>query len=123
MVPEALGRHIGRADLEDQPIYHVLQKQLGVTLSRADFTISCRQADDAIAELLSVKPDTPLLVLRRVTFDDDGAAVESAVHWLLPDMHRLQLSVDSHGLAPLFELRADASSPPTRVPREEGTIK
>lgn len=123
MVPEALGHHIGRADLEDQPIYHVLQKQLGITLSRADFTISCRQADEAIAELLSVKPDTPLLILRRVTFDDHGAAVESATHWLLPDMHRLQLSVGSHGLAPLLKLRTDASPHSTPVPPEKGTIK
>lgn len=123
MVPEVLGRQISRTDLEAQPIYHVLQKQLGITLHHADFTISCRQADETIAELLSVKPDTPLLILRRVTFDDHGAAVESATHWLLPDAHRLQLSVDSHGLAPLLELRADTSSPPTPVPSEEGTIK
>ncbi|CAN5871183.1 GntR family transcriptional regulator [soil metagenome] len=123
MVPEALGRHIGRADLEAQPIYDVLQKQFGVMLSRADFTISCRPAEEAIAKLLHVKPDTPLLILRRVTFDDHGAAVESATHWLLPDMHRLQLSVDSHGLAPLFELQADASPLPTPVHHEEGTIK
>ncbi len=116
MVTEALGRQIRRADLEVQPIYHVLEQQLGVTPSRASFTISCGPADDDVAELLAVEAGSPLLMLRRLTFDEHGTAVESATHWLLPELHRLRLSVDKHGLAPLFELPTDGNNRAKRAP-------
>lgn len=101
VVAEAFGNRINRADLEANAIYHVL-RELGVVLHHADFTFAAESADDLAAESLEVAPGSPLLKLRRVSYDVNGDAVEVTTHRLLPEVHRLRLTVEADSLPTLF---------------------
>jgi GntR family transcriptional regulator len=104
MVPEAIGRRIERAQLESHPIYHVLQNELALKLREARIGVTCEPADADVAAQLQIPVGRPLLVLERTTVDVDGDPVETATHYLLPDVYELQLTVDGGALPPLIRL-------------------
>lgn len=96
-LPEGVGERISRAQIEEHPVYQVLQQDLGLTLSHGDITLSSVGASPDRAEPLGVAPGSPLLALSRVTYDDSGRAVERARYHLLPDLFQLHLTVSAHG--------------------------
>lgn len=110
LVREDLGRRITRSDLEKHPIYHLLQNQLGVALREAQLTVSCQTVgkdgcdNHEVVHLLDITPGSPLLILERVTFDDRGAPVECATHYLRPDVYRLRFMARGDGLPGLMQL-------------------
>jgi GntR family transcriptional regulator len=72
---EAAGRLLLDFDLDAGSVYEQLGSR-GVILAEADQQISAVGASPELAELLDVPRRTPLLQVRRVVFDADGAPVE-----------------------------------------------
>jgi GntR family transcriptional regulator len=88
-----IGRRISHADVEAQPIYGVLETKLGLSLSRADFLVSCRLPSPRLCETLELSQSTFLLVLERITRDIDGRPVEMTTHFLRPDIYQLSVAL------------------------------
>jgi GntR family transcriptional regulator len=74
-----LGAGLSRADVERAPFYDLLPVR-GVSLGHAQQTITAELALPEHARLLDVDAGSPLLLLRRTTFDVDGAAVLYSEH-------------------------------------------
>jgi len=96
-LPNNVGERISRAQIEEHPIYQVLQQDLGLRLSHGDITLASVGARPDQAELLGVNPGSPLLALSRITYDDSQRTVERARYHLLPDLFELHLTVGAHG--------------------------
>jgi GntR family transcriptional regulator len=96
-LPDVVGERISRAQIEEHPIYQVLQQDLGLKLSHGDITLASVGARPDQAELLGVNPGSPLLALSRITYDDSKRPVERARYHLLPDLFELHLTVGAHG--------------------------
>jgi GntR family transcriptional regulator len=96
-LPHNVGERISRAQIEEHPIYQVLQQDLGLKLSHGDITLASVGARTDQAELLGVKTGSPLLALSRITYDDSKRAVERARYHLLPELFELHLTVGAHG--------------------------
>ncbi|WP_255951124.1 GntR family transcriptional regulator [Streptomyces odontomachi] len=97
-VPGAIGQLISRAQIEEHPIYQVLQQQLGLTLSHGEITLTSVAAPADLADPLGISAGEPLLVLSRTTYDKTGRIVEHAVYHLLPDRFELRLTVDADNI-------------------------
>ncbi|MGY4707694.1 GntR family transcriptional regulator [Candidatus Bipolaricaulota sp. J31] len=59
-------------DFTNRSLYKTLQEKYGLRLGRAEQTVEAKVADEFEAELLGVKPGTPMLAMERVTYLDDG---------------------------------------------------
>jgi len=59
-------------DFTDRSLYRTLQEEYGLRLGRAEQTVEAKVADEFEAELLGVKPGTPMLSMERITYLDDG---------------------------------------------------
>lgn len=92
-LPRHLGRRVSRSEVEAMPVYDLLRKKLRVSLSKAEFLVSCRPPTKDLSETLELSPSTSLLVLERITRDDAGNAVEATTHFLRPDVYKLSVEV------------------------------
>ncbi|PRI11959.1 GntR family transcriptional regulator [Leucobacter massiliensis] len=83
--PQPLGERLLTSDLSHGSITHALA-EAGAAPVRARHLIDAIGAHPLEVEQLGVSPGTPLLRVRRVSFDDTGAVVEAADDRYLPDM-------------------------------------
>lgn len=72
-----------------ESLYHLLKEQYGVTIHASDETIEHISAERQVAGFLSVKQGSPLLALRRVSYDVNNVPVEASVDLFRPDRTRL----------------------------------
>lgn len=93
-VPIKFGRRMTREDVDSAPIYDILTK-LNVRLAHAQFLVSCRQPLPEISEALEISQSSYLLVLDRITRDQDGEPVEITTHFLRPDVYQLSVGIDT----------------------------
>ena len=63
-------------DLEARSIYEVMETEYHIQFSRARQSLEPVVATDFEAELLEVQPGAPLMLERRLSFDQDGEPVE-----------------------------------------------
>ncbi|HVZ45961.1 MAG TPA: GntR family transcriptional regulator [Ramlibacter sp.] len=94
IVPRRIGRMFSHADVEKNPIYHMLQKKAKVTPVRAEFLVSCRQPTPQLSEVLEMSRSSLLLVLERISRDAEGHPVEYSTHFLRPDVYQLSVAID-----------------------------
>jgi len=59
-------------DFADRSLYRTLQEEYGLRLGRAEQTVEAAVANTFEAELLGVKPGTPMLSMERITYLDDN---------------------------------------------------
>ena len=78
-LPESLGAHVSRADVERATFYDLLPLH-GVETGRIVQTITATAADRTEARRLGGRSGDPLLACRRVTYDRSGAAVMVSEH-------------------------------------------
>jgi GntR family transcriptional regulator len=100
-LPASVGARISRAQIEEHPIYQVLQQHLGLNLSYGEITLASVGASAQQAEALGVAVGSPLLALSRTTYDKEGMAVEHAVYHLLANLFELRLTVEANGFEDL----------------------
>lgn len=97
-VPGAFGRRISRSEIEEHPIYQVLQQRLGVTPHHAEIVLRSQGASAEQAERLRLAPGAPLLRMQRATYDSKRHVVECARYYLPSESFELRLTV--HGQEP-----------------------
>jgi len=83
---------VEKVDLRGESVYSLLANA-GHEVARARqwMTAEAAHADSALT--LGVPRGFALLALKRVSYDDDGAAVEYAEHKYRPDMYRVELDI------------------------------
>ena len=69
---------------------YALFEQVGIRLARAEQSIEASVATAEQATLLGVREGSPLLVLTRLTWSDDGTAVEFVRSWYRGDKYRYE---------------------------------
>jgi GntR family transcriptional regulator len=65
-----------RYDLVDRSAYEVMETEYGISVTRARQSLEPVIATEYEAELLGVRPGAPLMLERRLSFDQDGQPVE-----------------------------------------------
>lgn len=93
-LPNAIGRRLTMADVEQHPIYDLLTRKLKAEPVRAEFLVSCRQPTPSMSQTLELSQSSLLLVLERISYDRDNAPVEHTTHFLRPDVYQLSVSLD-----------------------------
>jgi GntR family transcriptional regulator len=82
-----------RRELPDELYVHY-QRHHGVTVARADESLSAIAADATAARALDVAPGAPLLRVDRIAFDAGGAAVERRVSLIDTRAHHYSINLD-----------------------------
>ncbi len=80
--------------LDHSPIrslYDLIERHYGTTIASSDETIDCISSERQVSVLLGVKPGTPLLALRRVSYDADDTPIEASVDLFRTDRTRLRV--------------------------------
>ncbi len=77
--PPAIGGQLKRADFDDVVVFRVVQRQLGIQLSRAQITVRAESADDALAKVLQCESGAPVLATEMVFFTVAGDPVELTI--------------------------------------------
>lgn len=75
---DADGTALARAEVFDRPLYQEVEEATGRAYTTATDQITARLPSRDEAELLQIRPDTPVLVLLHVAFDQRGKAIEVA---------------------------------------------
>jgi GntR family transcriptional regulator len=75
---DADGTALARAEVFDRPLYQEVEEATGRTYTSATDQITARLPSRDEAALLQIRPDTPVLVLMHVAFDQRGKAIEVA---------------------------------------------
>jgi GntR family transcriptional regulator len=75
---EAAGTSLERREAYGRPLYQEAEEVLGRRYASATDTISARQPSRDEAEILQIRPDTPVLHLLHVAFDDRRKPIEVA---------------------------------------------
>ncbi|WP_062208403.1 GntR family transcriptional regulator [Demequina oxidasica] len=73
-------------------LYSLLSDEYGISILTTEESIEVTHAPRQVAALLKVKPWSPLLALRRIGRDSDGAPVEVSVDLFRADRTRLSVS-------------------------------
>lgn len=91
-VPEDVGRSYGEADLAERPLLALLERA-GVTVTRADQSITAKLADTAAAPLLEVEVGAALLCVRRCVRDQNDRVVEYIEALYRPDRYEYHMTM------------------------------
>ncbi len=76
LLPARMCPRLRRADVERGSLYQLLEQVYGVRIARADEVLEAACATGREAELLSIKPRAPILVVERTVYADDDAPIE-----------------------------------------------
>jgi GntR family transcriptional regulator len=107
-LPEDVGAHALGADLRDQSLYALLGEH-GIRAVEGVRSAEAAIADETQGDLLRVGVGQPLLVLRSVSFDEEGTPIEAFVAYHRGDRSRFE-----------FQLRASATDVSTAELRHTG---
>jgi GntR family transcriptional regulator len=103
-LPLALRDHarlLTRDQLPPETTYTILEKRAGLELKEARHTIRAARADAKDAECLDLRPGDPILILERLTYGQDGSAVEYTRFHYHPDRYEFSLVLPRHHTQPL----------------------
>lgn len=94
-VPDPFGKQVTRAEIEEHPVYQVLQDKLGLVPHHADITVRSQLSPRSGANELQTDRDQPLLLMQRVTYNGDGRIIEWATYHLPAERFELRLTVQA----------------------------
>jgi GntR family transcriptional regulator len=89
---------LDKQDLEKISLYKILAENYAVKMVRAFEVLEAIGVDDKIAEILLVKPGSPVLVVRRTVFAEDNSAVEFVTSYYRADRYRATFYLTKNGL-------------------------
>ncbi len=75
-IPQASFPHFERHDLANRSLYEVMETEYGVVVSKARQSLEPVIATEYEAKLLGIKPGAPLMLERRLSFDQNNRPVE-----------------------------------------------
>jgi GntR family transcriptional regulator len=93
-LPLGFGEIVTEEGLRTTGLYRLL-RQNGIHLRLASQTIGARSAQRREARLLKVPAGSPLLTMRRISYDDAGQAVEYGSHVYPAERYSFEMSVVS----------------------------
>lgn len=87
-LPVALCPNLDDFNLEKLSLYDVLENRFGIEIDHAEEILEAACATREQAKILNIKPNAPLLVVNRVVYNDQNAAVESVQTLYRADLYR-----------------------------------
>jgi GntR family transcriptional regulator len=90
----SFGRTVTREDVEQFPVYSVIQNIIKRGVARSSAQVSAWAADTEVARLLNVEPGTPVLRMDRSSFDAKGLWLETTRFHIQPEVFAFQLDVE-----------------------------
>jgi GntR family transcriptional regulator len=97
-VPADVAQTYSEADLATTPLFRLLERS-GVTVTRAQQSISATLAAPDVADALETATGAALIALTRVVFDAAGRGVEHLAALYRPDRFRLDMTLNRVGEA------------------------
>jgi DNA-binding GntR family transcriptional regulator len=92
--PPALGRMISLEEFQDDTeIISFVEEKVGTRAHRANQAIDVVGAAQSAAKHLSVKPKTPLLVIRRDYYTRTGSLMFAALTYFRPDRFKYEIEL------------------------------
>lgn len=93
-LPFALGKTISPEELkETTEIITFVEEKLRTKAHRAKQTFNVGVADKVLAESLSVKPKTPLLIIKRNYYTRKGSLMFVAISYFRPDLYKYEIDL------------------------------
>ena len=89
----SFGQPVARGDVEQFPVYALIQNVIGRTVTRTTAHISACSADADAARLLRVARRSPVLRMDRSSFDEQGLLLETTRFRIQPEVFAFQLDV------------------------------
>ena len=77
---------------EKQPAYAILESLTGFRVARADIAITAQTADEKLSHALSMTSGMPLLVMKRLSYLENGACCEHSVFYIRPEHYEFVMS-------------------------------
>lgn len=109
-LPREIGAQLSLSDIEQHPVYQVLQQRLGKELRQAQLRVTMQQPSEEIAELLGVAEGLYVPRLDRITEDRYGEFLECTITHIHPDAFELRADVAAE-LPPDISYTFNASEP------------
>lgn len=95
-VPAVIAENITRRELEEHPIYQVIENKFGMPPAYADVVVRSETVGSESAAL-RCDPESPMLVVERTSFHESGQMLECTMFCLRPDAVELRLRVRAQG--------------------------
>ncbi|GAA5068102.1 GntR family transcriptional regulator [Thermocatellispora tengchongensis] len=92
-IPASVAPGLETEDLTLTSLYDLLEHKYGVALSHGHRSLEALLSTPEIDALLGIGPRAPLLVLRSVSYDETGRAVETFVSYNRADRTRFEVDV------------------------------
>jgi GntR family transcriptional regulator len=92
-LPEEVGRTFGRNDMSSIPLLVLLERS-GISVARAEQTISAVSAEPAVATVLDVEPGSALLHTARIVFDESDRPIEYISAQYRTDIYRYTMLLE-----------------------------
>ena len=86
---------LARVDDPGESLYRRLKERAGVEVAGANRTLEAVSAEKRLAQLLEIKPGTPLLYIESVAWDKSGDPFDCYQSWLRTDHLRIDIQVSS----------------------------
>ena len=96
-LPAARYPDLDKFELDNVSLYEVLKDKYGVRMSHAEEILEAIVFDNEMAKILSVKPNSPALVVHRVVFSEANIAVESVKTFYRADRYRATFHLSKNG--------------------------
>lgn len=96
-LPAARYPNLDKFELNNVSLYEVLEDKYGVRMSHAEEILEAIVFDSEMAGILSVKPNSPALVVHRVVFSEANVAVESVKTFYRADRYRATFHLSKNG--------------------------
>jgi GntR family transcriptional regulator len=92
--PPSLGKMISPKELsETTEIITFVEGKMKTKVNRANQTIDVGLADKRVAEKLSIKPKTPLLIIKRDYYSRDGSPMFVSITHFRPDLYKYRIEL------------------------------
>ncbi|WP_308798534.1 GntR family transcriptional regulator [Agromyces silvae] len=100
-LPLDIGRPLLDIPLEDVSLFGILEREYGVRFDHAKRSVEADVASEAVANALGVAVGAAMLIMRSLSFDADGRAIERFAGWHRGDRSRLDIEVRNAHDAPI----------------------
>ncbi len=92
-IPEYVCPNLGKLNLEESLFTHI-ESECGLTIAKAKQVISIRHSDKRLGELMQLPHRLPMYKVERLSFTNDGRAVEYFECLLRGDRYEFEMELD-----------------------------
>lgn len=89
----SFGKTVRREDVEQFPVYSLIQNIIKRSVTRSSAQVCACAADEDAARLLNIEPGTPVMRMDRSSFDAQGLLLETTRFRIQPEVFAFQLEV------------------------------